>query len=524
MVPGRFPDAFSPPPMPLTFTPLITAAVTHDRGARALDDGTRQRTWNELESRVTRLARWLRDDLGLGPDDHVASLVGNRVEGVELTLAAIAAGLWLTPLNWHLTADELEYIVGDAGAGLVFTDAANAAVATRIGAERVVEVGDALDAVLARVSDTPLAAEGPAGGTMIYTSGTTGKPKGVRRARPASLGAALARMRDAGRGYGLDGRGPHLVTGPLYHAAPSLLAIYDLLNGAPMVLMERWDAARCLALIDAERVRHAHLVPTMFARLLKLPEAVRASFRGRSLELVLHGAAPVSAEVKRRMIEWWGPVIVEYWGATEGGVATLASTAEWLARPGTVGRPIAAFEVYAAGESGERLPPGEVGLLRSRHQALAQVFEYHRDPAKTAITHPEPHVFTTGDLGYVDAEGYVFLTDRTTHLIISGGVNIYPAEIEGVLVAHPAVADVAVFGVPDDEWGESVKAAVELAEGFTPSPALAAELLSYVGERLARYKVPRSIDFERALPRLPNGKLYVRALRDRYWAGRARRI
>ncbi|MBK7973475.1 MAG: AMP-binding protein [Deltaproteobacteria bacterium] len=359
---------------------------------------------------------------------------------------------------------------------------------------------------------------------MIYTSGTTGRPKGVKRARATTLGAALARMRAAGLAYGLDGRGPHLVTGPLYHAAPSLLAIYDLLNGATLLLMERWDAERCLELISTRRVRHTHLVPTMFVRLLKLPDEVRARFDPSALALVLHGATPISPEIKRRTIAWWGHVLVEYWGATEGGVATLATTAEWLARPGTVGRPIPAFEVYAADTEGRRLPPGEVGLLRSRHHTLAQVFEYHRNPAKTAATHPEPHVFTTGDLGYVDADGFVFLTDRTTHLIISGGVNIYPAEIEGVLVEHAAVADVAVFGVPDDEWGESVKAAVELAAGHSPSPALEAELLDFVASRLARYKVPRSIDFEAALPRLQNGKLYVRALRDRYWQGRARNI
>ncbi|MFN7955752.1 MAG: AMP-binding protein [bacterium] len=505
-------------------SPLLTSAAAGPRTAAALDDGTRRRSWDELEARVSRLARWLRDDLGLGPDDHVASLVGNRVEGVELILASLAAGVWLTPLNWHLTADEIAYIVRDAGTRILFTDAANAAVAARVEAERRIEVGAELDRLLERVPDAPLSPDGPAGGTMIYTSGTTGKPKGVKRARAATLGAALARMRDAGRSYGLDGRGPHLVTGPLYHAAPSLLAIYDLLNGASLVLMDRWDAARCLALIDGHAIRHTHLVPTMFVRLLKLAPELRAGFDGRTLTLVLHGAAPVSAEIKRQMIAWWGPVLVEYWGATEGGVATIASAAEWLARPGTVGRPIASFEVYAADEQGRRLPAGEVGLLRSRHKTLAQVFEYHGDPAKTAATHPEPHVFTTGDLGYVDGEGYVFLTDRTTHLIISGGVNIYPAEIEGVLVEHPAVADVAVFGIPDDEWGESVKAAVELAEGFSASAALEAELLDLVATRLARYKVPRSIDFERALPRLPNGKLYVRALRERYWQGRARAI
>jgi len=490
----------------------------------ALDDGTRRRTWSELEERVSRIAALLGRELALGADGHVACLVANRIEGIELVLGALAAGVWITPINGHLGADEVSYIVADSGASALFVDQPHAALAAGCTGPRTIGVGAELDALLSRQEPEPVSLDAPAGGTMIYTSGTTGRPKGVKRARAASFRAALERLRETGHAYGLDGGGPHLVTGPLYHAAPSLLAIYDLLNGAPLIVMESWSARAMLDTIARQRVRHTHVVPTMLVRLLKLEPEARVAFDPSCLSLVLHGAAPVSPEIKRRMIEWWGPVLVEYWGATEGGVATLASSAEWLERPGTVGKPIPSFEVYAADDEGVRLPPGEIGLLRSRHRTLASVFEYHGDPAKTAASHPEPHVFTTGDLGYVDAQGYVFLTDRTTALIISGGVNIYPAEIEGVLVAHPAVADVAVFGVPDDEWGESVKAAVELVADAEPSEALAAELKAFVGARLARFKIPRSIDFEAALPRLPNGKLYVKALRDRHWQGRARRI
>ena len=232
----------------------------------------------------------------------------------------------------------------------------------------------------------------------------------------------------------------------------------------------------------------------------------------------------MSVEVKRRMIDWWGEVLVEYWGATEGGTTTLVGSAEWLAHPGTVGRAVSSFEVFAVDDEGRRLPPGEIGVLYSRHEQLRQVFEYHGAPEKTAEAHPEPHVFQIGDVGWVDEDGYVFLSDRKSNMIISGGVNIYPAEIEQVLQEHPAVADVAVFGIPDAEWGEAVKAAVELLPGAQPSPELESEIRAFGRERLADYKVPRSIDFESQLPRYPTGKLHVRVLRERYWKGRERSI
>jgi len=310
----------------------------------------------------------------------------------------------------------------------------------------------------------------------------------------------------------------------MYHAAPLMFAVYDQLNGAPLLIHDRFDPHGTLAALVEREVAHTHLVPTMFVRLLRLPDEERARFSAPHLSLVLHGAAPVSVAVKRRMIEWWGPVLLEYWGATEGGVNTRIDSHEWLANPGSVGRALPAFDVFAVDSAGRRAAPGETGPLFCRHRHLDEVFTYHGDPEKTAAAYLEPGVFTIGDVGHVDADGYVYLADRASNTIISGGVNIYPAEIEQVLDEHPAVADVGVFGIPDDEWGESVKAAVELCAGFTASAELAAEILAFAREHLAAYKVPRSIDFEARLPRHESGKLYVRRLRDRYWKGRDRNI
>jgi long-chain acyl-CoA synthetase len=383
---------------------------------------------------------------------------------------------------------------------------------------------DDLDRALDSASDAPMDPSGPSGGPMIYTSGTTGRPKGVRRARPATLEATLEQLRAGARAVGLDGSGPHLVTGPCYHAAPGMFAVYDQMNGAPLVLMPRWDERQALALLAEREIEHTHLVPTMFVRLLRLPEEERRAFRAPRLHLVLHGAAPISPTVKQRMIEWWGPVLVEYWGGTESGVITCVGSEEWLAHPESVGRALPGWEVFAVDDDGRPLLPGETGLLYARNTRVPRMFEYHDDPAKTSASYLEPGVFTLGDIGRVDPDGYVALADRSSHTIISGGVNIYPAEIEHVLQEHPAVGDVAVFGIPDDEWGEQVKAAVELAPSFAPSRELADGILAFARARLAGYKVPRSIDFEETLPRHSSGKLYVRRLRERYWQGRERKI
>jgi len=505
---------------------VILEHARRDPQGLALDDGVRRRSWAELADRAMRAARLLRGELGLREGDHAALLLGNRAEAVELVHAAFLAGVWLTPVNTHLAPEEVAYVLGDSGARVLFVDDEHAKLAQGASVPAVLRAGDELERALAAASDEPLPLEGPAGGTMLYTSGTTGRPKGVKRRRAASLGEALAGQERYGRSIRLDGSGPHLVTGPLYHAAPLLFAIYDQQNGAPLHVMPRFDERELLRLVGERAIAHTHLVPTMFVRLLRLPDAERAAFDPSPLRTVLHGAAPIAPSVKQRMIEWWGPVLVEYWGGSEGGVTTLVDSAEWLAHPGTVGRALPHYEVFAVDAEGRRLPPGAEGRLFSRHRSEARLFEYHAAEAKTAGSYlpDDPHAFTLGDVGRVDAEGFVYLSDRESNMIISGGVNIYPQEVERVLAEHPAVADVGVFGVPDDEWGERVKAAVELAAGFAPGAALEAELLRFARERLAGYKVPRSIDFEPALPRTPAGKLYTRLLRDRYWQGRERRI
>jgi long-chain acyl-CoA synthetase len=503
---------------------VIFERARHDPNGIALDDGERTRSWAELEERVHRLTHLLRDELRLAPGDHAALLMSNRLEVIELIVAAIASGVWLTPINRHLALDELAYVMSDSGAKVVFSDEEHADAAREAGAGDILRSGAELDARLAALPADPLPLDGPAGGNMIYTSGTSGRPKGVKRAPAATVAAALDAARAYGQRTGLDGAGAHLITGPMYHAAPLMFAVYDQLNGAPVVSMPRWDDRGCLALLVERDVAHTHLVPTMFVRLLRLPEEERAAFRAPKLDLVLHGAAPVSPSVKRRMIDWWGPILVEYWGGTEGGVTTLCSSEEWLAHPGTVGRVQPPFEVFTVDDEGRRLPSGEEGLLYSRHPTVKHFFAYHGDEEKTAAAFLDEHSFTLGDVGRVDDDDFVYLADRKSNMIISGGVNIYPMEIEQVLAEHPAVGDVGVFGVPDDEWGESVKAAIELRPGHAPSDALAAEILAFGRERLAGYKVPRSIDFEAELPRNPTGKLLIRRLKERYWQGRERRI
>jgi long-chain acyl-CoA synthetase len=494
-----------------------------------LDDLTRTRTWAEAMDRAIRAGRLLRDRFGLAAGEHAAMLMGNRVEFIELVTGALYAGVWMTPINWHLTADEAAFIIEDSAARVVFADPEHVAVAREAVAKTGVDVpvvvaGPELDALLAAAADEPFDLDDPAGGNMFYTSGTTGRPKGVKRVVQTTLGAQMRAIPAAGNFLGLDGGGPHLVTGPLYHAAPVGFAAMDLHRGAPLIIMPSWDPRQTLELISDRRVHNSHLVPTMFVRLLRLDKEEREAFDLSSLHTVLHGAAPVAPKVKQQVFEWWGDVIVEYWGASEGGVVTLVGAQEWLEHPGTVGKAIPSYEVFAADDQGRRLPAGETGALYCRNTVSPKVFEYHNDPDKTASVFLEPGVYTIGDVGRVDEDGYVYLSDRSSNMIISGGVNIYPAEIEQVLIVHPAVSDVAVFGIPDEEWGEQVKAAVELHDGFEPSAELARDLQTFARERLAAYKVPRSVDFEETLPRYPTGKLYTRLLKEKYWSTQASKI
>jgi long-chain acyl-CoA synthetase len=475
------------------------------------------RTFAQLNARANQLVRALRR-LGVEDGDGVALLCPNRPEFVEVAAATQRAGLRLTTVNWHLTGDEAGYIVADSEARVLVADAALADIAVGAIAQAQdcpvrLAVGGAIEGF--RPYEDELAAEDPAdiddpstGSTMLYTSGTTGRPKGVYRREAAPSATAALNL----FGY-RPGEDRHLTTGPLYHAAPLAFSLLvPLTYGVGVVLMDQWDAEEALRLIEQHRITHTHMVPIMFHRLLSLPAEVRDRYDVSSLRSVLHGAAPCPIAVKRALIEWLGPIVWEYYAATEG-TGSFVDPKTWLDRPGTVGKP-ADGQVMIGDEVGRELPTGDVGLVYLKAPATGR-FEYFKDEGKTASTYRGDH-FTLGDVGYLDDDGYLYLTDRTANLIISGGVNIYPAEIDAVLVEHPAVADVATIGIPDPEWGEQVLAVVELQPGTTGSAELAAELVEHCRGRLAHFKCPKRIDFTAELPRQDNGKIYKRLLRDRY--------
>jgi long-chain acyl-CoA synthetase len=455
----------------------------------------------------------------VGAGDAIALVAPNRAEWVETFAAAQRAGLRITPINFHLGRDEAEYIIRDCGAKVVVLDgrlAELAPAAAEVDVRLAIGPGD--DDALAAWDDyeAAIAAESSdlienpvRGSIMLYTSGTTGRPKGVSRP-PEDAATALTAARFSGYQPGMV----HLVTGPLYHTAPMLISMNTPLHGgATLVLMERWDPETTLGLIEEHRVTHTHMVPTMFHRLLALPGDTRAAADTSSLFAVIHGAAPCPVHVKQRLIEWLGPVVWEYYGATEGA-ATLVDSHTWLGKPGTVGRPEPREHVRVGDEEGVALPTGTEGLVWIRSKPEDR-FVYHGDPDKTAGAYRGEY-FTLGDVGYLDEDGYLFLTDRSAHLIVSGGVNIYPAEVDAVLLEHPAVGDAATIGVPDDEWGESVLAVVEPAVGVTPDDALAAELIEFCRARLAAFKCPRAVDFVTQLPRQDNGKVAKTKLRAEY--------
>ncbi len=473
-------------------------------------------TYGNLNERANRLARALRRR-GLARGDAVALLCSNRPEFVEVLLATQRAGLRVTTVNWHLTGDEAGYIVADCEAKAFvaearFADVAREAAAGAPNARVRLAIGGRVDGF----DDLANASAGergddlvdPAlGSQMLYTSGTTGRPKGVFRDE-ASLATAVTLARAAYR----DGN-VHLLTGPLYHAAPLMFSLNaPLIAGVPVVMMPAWDPEDALRLIEEHRVTHTHMVPTMFHQLLALPDDVRAGYDVSSLRNVLHGAAPCPVGVKQRLIEWLGPVVNEYYAATEG-LGTWVDSTTWLRKPGTVGKPVPDDQVVVGDDDGNRLPTGEVGLVWFKASEVP--FEYYNDRAKTESSYRDRH-FTLGDMGYVDEDGFLFLTDRSANLIISGGVNIYPAEIDAVLLEHPIVADAATIGVPNPEWGEEVLAVIELRTGVVPSAELGDELVTFCRERLAHFKCPRRVEFVDTLPRQDNGKIYKRLLRDRY--------
>ena len=490
-----------------------------DRDTVALiDPDGAQRTVGQVQDGANRLAHALRA-AGVQKGDVVAYCMHNSAAVFELVLATSQIGVYYTPINWHLTPHEIRYILKDSGARVVIASADLAEACAGTPAEVWALGADGqpnLPGFKALPTDPP--EDRAAGGVMTYTSGTTGSPKGVKRplppAPPEPVASAFAMFLFI---YGMrGGEGVHIVTSPLYHTAVVYFASCCLHLGQQVVIMEKFTAEGMLERIERYRVSNSHMVPTQLVRLLEVQGKER--YDVSSLRHMIHGAAPCPAWVKRAMLEWWGPVLYEYYAASEGG-GTVVSSQEWLARPGTVGKPWPTADVKILSDGGDELAPGEVGTVWIK---MAQPFEYHGDQDKTRRAWRGDGYFTVGDAGYKDADGYLYLCDRKADLIISGGVNIYPAEVEAVLIEHPRVRDVAVFGIPDDAWGEQVKAVVEVSGDVEPD--LEASLLGWASERLAKFKRPRSIDFTDALPRDPNGKLKKRSLRDPYWEGRGGQI
>ena len=508
MYPGRFADT----------TPDKAAIVVAETGAVT--------TYAELDERSTRLAGLVREH-GLRPGDHIAFVADNTPEVFEVYWAALRSGLYVTGINNHLTPAEAAYVARDCGARVLVASAGVRELATAL-VELTPEITlrlayggeiaghDDYEKALATASPTRPALQ-PAGADMLYSSGTTGQPKGVLPALPTYQ---VSEPGDPTSGlfipvYRFDADSIYYSAAPLYHAAPLRFGGFLHRVGGTVVIARRFEPEQALADIARLRITHSQWVPTMFVRMLKLPTEVRERYDVSSLRFAIHAAAPCPVEIKQQMIEWWGPILQEYYSSTEANGATLIGCDEWLARPGSVGR-AALGVIHICAEDGLELPTGEIGTIFFERDAMP--FAYHHDPDKTAgAQHPDHSTWSAvGDIGYLDEDGYLFLTDRKAFMIISGGVNVYPQEAEDVLTVHPAVVDAAVIGVPDPEMGEQVKAVIELVEGVEPSAELAAELIAFTRERLAHYKTPRSVDFIDRLPRSAAGKLVKAELTKLY--------
>ena len=481
-------------------------------------------TFRELDERSNQLAQLFRSR-GIERGGSIAILLENHPRFLEVVWAAQRSGLYYTAINSHLTADEVAYIVDDSAAELLVSsrylepvakgllDHPLSRVRYRLMLDGAAEGWEPYESVVAPLPTSPIDDECE-GDFMLYSSGTTGRPKGIQRPLTfAAMGQGMPGAVPFLQAIGVQDGSIYLNPAPLYHAAPLAWSSGAQRLGATVVVMERFDPVDALRLIETRGVTHTQMVPTMFVRMLKLPESDRDRFDLRSLQAVVHAAAPCPVEVKRRMIDWWGPIISEYYSSTEGAGATFITSEEWLAHPGSVGKPMLGTP-HVLDDDGRELSTGEIGTI---YFEGGIPFEYHNDADKTATTRNERGWTTVGDVGYVDEDGYLYLTDRKTFMIISGGVNIYPQEAENVLVNHPKVMDVAVIGVPNADMGEEVKAVVQPVSWADAGEELADELMSYCRENLAAYKCPRSIDFDPELPRLDSGKLYKRLLRDRYW-------
>jgi long-chain acyl-CoA synthetase len=490
-------------------------------------------TYRELEARCNRLAHLFRNH-GLKRLDHYAIFMENNSRYLEACGAGERSGLYFTCVNSYLTAGELAYILINSQSRILITsraklDVARQAVQQFPNVELVIVADGAgesdrivgLEAVTAGLPATPVTDES-IGTAMLYSSGTTGRPKGILRPLPEQPPQQQLPVFDFLQKLWRYREGMiYLSPAPLYHSAPQAAVNLTIRMGGTAIIMESFDPERYLALIETWGVTHSQLVPTMFSRMLKLPEAVRSRHDLSSLEIAIHAAAPCPVQVKEDMIRWWGPIIHEYYGATEAIGFTACNSQEWLAHKGTVGK-VLLGELHILDDNMKECPTGTAGTVWFK---TATPFEYFSDPERTREARsPDGSMSTVGDVGYVDADKFLHLTDRATFMIISGGVNIYPQECENLLITHPKIADAAVFGVPNPDLGEEVKAVVQPMPGIEPGPALVEELIAFCSQSLSRQKVPRSIDFENELPRLPTGKLYKRLLRDRYWGNKASRI
>jgi long-chain acyl-CoA synthetase len=508
--------------------PSRFAATTPSKPAVVMASTGEILTYRELDRRANRCAQMLRG-LGLKTGEHIAYMLENRPAFYEVFWAAQRAGLYVTPINTRLTTGEIDYILRDSGAKLFITSLAMREVVEKLslppGMRCLMIDGlapgfDSYERNVARCLAEPIA--DLAGGTqMLYSSGTTGRPKGIKRQLTGDAFDTPNRYYLLTQKlYGFDAETVYLSPAPLYHAAPLMFSTSVQSWGGTVIVMERFDAEQALRLIERYRVTHSQWVPTMFVRLLRLPEAVKCQYQLATHRCAIHAAAPCPVEIKTQMIEWWGPIVHEYYAGSEGNGFVVIDSSDWLKHPGSVGRAILG-DLHILDEQGQEQPAGVAGGI---YFANGPKFEYHNDPTKTGSAYSAAGWSTLGDVGYVDDAGYLYLTDRKAYMIISGGVNIYPQEVENVLTAHPNVVDVAVFGVPNEEFGEEVKAVVQPTDMALATADFASELMAYCLARLADFKCPRSIDFNPELPRQPNGKLYKRILRDRYWQNRDSRI
>ncbi|MCW5730541.1 MAG: AMP-binding protein [Alphaproteobacteria bacterium] len=512
------------------YTPSEHALTTPDKPAIVMTGSGERVSYRQLEERANQ-ASWLFRACGLGLRDSIAIFLENNRQFLEICCGADRSGIYYSPISSRLTAPEVDYIVGDCAAQLFITSKELAPVAEALAllmpnVKRRFVVGGTLpgyeswEAALASMPTTPIPDQAQ-GRDMLYSSGTTGRPKGVRRelnGDPYGTPSPLLGLIEKLYGFGPDIR--YLSPAPLYHAAPLRYNMSVLAFGGTTFVMDKFDPEQALALIEQHRITHSQWVPTMFVRMLKLPAEIRRRYDVSSLKVAIHAAAPCPVAVKEQMIDWWGPVLYEYYAGTEGNGLCAIDSNDWLAHKGSVGRALLG-EVHIMDELGNERAAGEEGVI---YFANGPAFEYHNDPAKTAESRNEKGWTTLGDIGRLDAEGYLYLTDRKAYMIISGGVNIYPQEAENILINHPKVADVAVIGVPNEEMGEEVKAVVQPVDMRDAGPDLAEELIAYCRRNLASIKCPRSVDFDEQLPRHPTGKLYKRLIRDRYWGQRLSRI